>query len=75
MKWTSRKFLMCLASFLASVATSIAGLNTDNTKVAIAGVICGIASTAIYAFCEAWVDASAAKGSYSEEVDEDGINS
>ena len=44
---------------LASIATSIAGLQTGNTTIAAVGTICGIISAAIYAFCEAWVDGKA----------------
>ena len=58
-KLTSRKFWICVAAFLASIATSIAGLATSNTTVAAIGTICGILSAAIYAFCEAWVDGKA----------------
>ena len=50
---------MCVAAFLASIATSIAGLKTDNETVVIIGTISGIFSAAIYSFCEAWVDAKA----------------
>lgn len=59
-KLTSRKFWICVAAFLASVATSISGMATDNQTITIIGTICGIISAAIYAFCEAWVDAKAA---------------
>lgn len=58
-KLTSRKFWMCVAAFLASIATSIAGIKTDNQTVIIIGAICGILSAAVYAFCEAWVDSKA----------------
>ena len=58
-KLTSRKFWICVAAFLASVATSISGLVTENQTVAIIGTVCGIVSAAIYAFCEAWVDGKA----------------
>lgn len=58
-KLTSRKFWMCVAAFLASIATSIAGIRTDNHTVLIIGTICGILSAAVYAFCEAWVDSKA----------------
>lgn len=58
-KLTSRKFWICVAAFLGSVATSIAGLKTDNETVVIVGVVAGIFSAAIYAFCEAWVDSRA----------------
>lgn len=58
-KLTSRKFWVCVAAMLASIATSISGITTDNQTVIIIGTICGVASAAIYAFCEAWVDANA----------------
>lgn len=58
-KYLSRKFLVCMAAFLASVATSISGISTENQTVIIIGTICGIISAAIYAFCEAWVDGKA----------------
>lgn len=55
-KLKSRKFLICVAAFLASIATSISGISTNNQTVIIIGSICSILSAAIYAFCEAWVD-------------------
>ena len=58
-KLTSRKFWICVAAFLASIAGSIAGLATNNQTIATIGIVCGIVSAAIYAFCEAWVDAAA----------------
>lgn len=58
-KLTSRKFWICVAAFLASIAVSIAGLCTTNEIVTIIGTVCGILSAAIYAFCEAWVDSKA----------------
>lgn len=58
-KLTSRKFWICVAAFLASVATSIAGIKGDNQTIIIIGTVCGILSAAIYAFCEAWVDKAA----------------
>ena len=58
-KLTSRKFWICVAAFLGSIATSISGIVTDNQTIIILGTVCGIVSAAIYAFCEAWVDAKA----------------
>ncbi len=58
-KLTSRKFWICVAAFLASIATSISGIATSNQTVTIIGTVCGILSAAIYAFCEAWVDGKA----------------
>lgn len=55
-KLTSRKFWICVAAFLGSLATGINGqLNGDNTIVII-GTICAILSAAVYAACEAYVD-------------------
>lgn len=60
-KLTSRKFWICVAAMLASIASSIAGLATSNNTIASLGIVCGIISAAIYAFCEAWVDSVAIK--------------
>lgn len=65
-KLTSRKFWICVAAMLASIATSISGLHSGNEVIATIGVICGVISAAIYAFCEAWVDAAAVKGDNDE---------
>lgn len=56
-----------MAAFLASVATSISGISTENQTVIIIGTICGIISAAIYAFCEAWVDGKAINSDLSDE--------
>lgn len=56
-----------MAAFLASVATSISGISTENQTVIIIGTICGILSAAIYAFCEAWVDGKAINSDLSDE--------
>lgn len=58
-KLSSRKFWICVAAFLGSIATSIAGICSSNQIVIVIGTVCGILSAAIYAFCEAWVDAKA----------------
>lgn len=58
-KITSRKFLISLAAFLASIATGISGLVTDNQTIAIVGIVCGILSAALYSAAEAYVDAKA----------------
>lgn len=57
-KLTSRKFWVCVAAFLGSIGTSIAGLATNNEIIAGIGVVCSILSAAVYAFCESWVDAA-----------------
>lgn len=58
-KLTSRKFWICVAAMLASIATSIAGITTSNETILAIGTVCGVASAAIYAFCEAWIDGKA----------------
>ena len=60
-KLSSRKFWICVAAFLGSIAASIAGLATSNQVVAGIGIVAGVLSAAIYAFCEAWVDSKAVK--------------
>lgn len=58
-KLQSRKFWICVAAFLGSIAASISGIVTDNQVVTTIGVAAGVLSAAIYAFCEAWVDGKA----------------
>lgn len=65
-KLTSRKFWICVAAFLASIATSIAGIYTTNQTITVIGTVCGIISAAIYAFCEAWVDGKAVESDKEE---------
>lgn len=66
-KWKSRKFLLAVAAALASIGTGIAGLVTDNQTVATVGIICTIASSALYAFAEAYVDAAAVRKERKDE--------
>lgn len=70
MKYVSRKFLISVAAFLGSLGTSIAALHTSNTVVATIGIICAMVSAAIYAACEAAVDAAAVEKGV-EIVEED----
>ncbi len=58
-KMTSRKWWICTAAFLGSIAASISGLATDNKYVTTLGIVAGILSAAIYSFCEAWIDSKA----------------
>lgn len=60
-KLTSRKFWICVAAFLGSIATSISGIVTSNQTIIIVGTVCGIFSAAIYAAAEAAVDVKAVK--------------
>lgn len=55
-KLTSRKFWICIAAFLSSIATSVVGIHSDNEVITIAGAVCSILSAAIYAACESYVD-------------------
>lgn len=58
-KLSSRKFWICVAAFLGSLGTGISGLVAGNQTLALVGGILTVVSAAIYAFCEAWVDAKA----------------
>lgn len=60
-KLTSRKFWICVAAFLASIAVSISGLHSNNEVIATIGIVCGIISAGIYAACEAMVDSAAVR--------------
>lgn len=60
-KLTSRKFWLCTAALLGSVAASVAGLATDNQAVVAVGTVCGVASAAIYAAAEQAVDSARLK--------------
>lgn len=71
-KLMSRKFWICVAAFLGSVATSISGIQIGNETLTMVGTICGVFSAAIYAAAEAYVDAKAVNSSL--EVLEDTDN-
>ena len=58
-KFSSRKFLLSVAAFLASIGGSIGGLVVGNETLTIAGGVCMMLSAAIYAACEAYVDGKA----------------
>ena len=58
-KLMSRKFLLCLAAFLASIGSSIGGIVAGNETLTIVGGVCTMLSAAIYAACETYVDAKA----------------
>lgn len=68
-KLTSRKFWLCLAAFLGSIAASIAGITTSNESVAIVGTVCGVISAAIYAAAEQAVDAARMKAGGANDRD------
>ena len=61
MKFTSRKFLICLAAFLFSLGTGLSGLAQGNSKIVMIGGICCVVSAALYAACEAYTDGQALK--------------
>lgn len=69
-RFKSRKFLLCLAAFLASIGGSIGGIMADNETLTIIGAVCSMLSAAIYAACEAYVDGKAV-GLTSEPTDEE----
>lgn len=71
-KLMSRKFWICVAAFLGSVATSISGIQMGNETLTMVGTVCGVFSAAIYAAAEAYVDAKAVNSSL--EVLEDTDN-
>lgn len=70
-KITSRKFWICVAAFLGSVATSISGIATGNQTIATIGVIAGVLSAAIYAAAEAYVDAKAVNAQEADNESEE----
>lgn len=70
-KITSRKFWICVAAFLGSVATSISGIATGNQTITTIGVICGVVSAAIYAAAEAYVDAKAVNAQEADNESEE----
>ena len=57
-KFLSRKFLLCMAAFLGSIGTSVAGFTSKSEMLAAFGLICATISAAIYAACEAWTDSA-----------------
>lgn len=76
-KFTSRKFLISVAAFLGSIGASITAMQCGNERVAVVGLVCSILSAAIYAACEAYVDAAASSqviylDDYIEDEDTDG---
>lgn len=60
-KLTSRKFLISVAAFLASIGAGVTGIATQNEILAAIGAACTILSAAIYAATEAYVDAASLK--------------
>lgn len=56
-KLTSRKFWLACAAFLGSMGAALKGLNCQNEKIVMIGLICSMLSAAIYSAAEAYVDA------------------
>lgn len=77
MKLTSRKFWVCVASVLASIGASIAGLATNEKWITVVGIVCTVLSSAIYAGCEAYVDGARMGIDYKiyDEIDEVRVDS
>lgn len=67
-KLTSRKFWISVAAFLASIATSIAGLSVAEPTVASIGIACGVFSAAIYAATEAYVDGASVSANITQKT-------
>lgn len=59
-KITSRKFILALASFLASFGAGICGYFVQNTEIVICGIFCTALSAGFYSLAEAKVDAASA---------------
>ncbi len=55
-KFTSRKFWVAVAAGLASLGSGVTGIATGNEGLAMFGLGCTVASAAIYAAAEAYVD-------------------
>lgn len=74
MKFTSRKFLICLAAFLFSLGTGLAGLSQGNSRIIMIGGICCVVSAALYAACEAYTDGQALKAQTTETYISESVN-
>lgn len=69
-KLKSRKFWICVAAFLGSIAASITGIATSNQTIIAVGTICGILSAAIYAFCESWIDSASVSSTTKQTINQ-----
>ena len=67
-KLSSRVFWVCLAAFLASVSSGIAGLGSGNDTVAGIGIACGVISAGIYAATEKATDIARIKSDTKQTV-------
>lgn len=68
-KLTSRKLWVSVAAMLAGVGATLAGACGGVDALAVAGAVCTALSAGIYAFAEAYVDASAAAGATRAAID------
>lgn len=66
-KLSSRKFWICVAAFLASIAASVTGVQNGNDVLTTIGFVCSAVSAAIYAAAEAYVDGARLKGKENDE--------
>ena len=57
-KLGSRKFWMSVAAFLGSVAMSINGMATNDKRIMVIGMVCGVVSAGLYSAMEAYTDAA-----------------
>lgn len=74
MKFTSRKFLICLAAFLFSLGTGLSGLAQCNSRIIMIGGICCVVSAALYAACEAYTDGKALQAQTTETYISESVN-
>ena len=58
-KLSSRKMWITIAAVLASLGTGISGIVAGNQTLTIVGSVLTVISAAIYAGCEAYIDAKA----------------
>ena len=63
----SRKFLISVAAFLASIGGSIGGIVADNQTLVIVGAVCTMLSSAIFVAAEAYVDSKAVNIPYEKK--------
>lgn len=68
-KLSSRKFWLALSAMLASLGTGISGIIAGNQTLAIIGAVLTVISSAIYSFCEAYVDAKAVDKRFDVDID------
>lgn len=55
-KLTSRKFWVSVATVIASVGTTLSGLQTGDTTIVVVGAVCTAVASGIYTIAEAITD-------------------